>query len=41
MGTGKIEKEGKNNNILIFLYTIYLAIHKVHTKFEDPGSNKN
>ena len=27
-------------SILIFLYTIYFATLKVHTKFEDPGSNR-
>ena len=42
-------KEGKNKKwkkkakikirILIFLYTIYFATLKLHTKFEDPGSN--
>ena len=35
-------KNGKINvNILIFFYTIYLAILKVYTIFEDPGSNRS
>ena len=37
----KMEKGGKNKiSILIFLYTIYLATIKVHTKFEDLDSNR-
>ena len=44
-------KEGKNKklkkkakikiSILIFLYTINFATLKVHTKFEDPDSNRS
>ena len=38
----KFEKEGKIIiSILIFFHTIYLAILKVYTKFEDPGSNRS
>ena len=38
MRTGKMEKEGKNNNkhldLLIHVYIIYLAIHKAHTNLK-------
>ena len=42
MGTGKMEKEGKNNNkhLDLLIHNI-LGHHKAHTNFEDPGSNRN
>ena len=38
----KWKKKAKlKKDILIFLYTIYLATLQVHTQFEDPGSNRS